>query len=203
MRKGIHLLIPVFGFCSFVLLYIIAASLYPGGSHADRSSKGFSILHNYWCELLSSEAVNGAYNAGWRVAMAAMIILCVSLAIFWWQAPLLFPPNKWNNVFIGWAGVLSMAITPFLSSAYHDLVITLASIPGIIAMVATFVALYRQCWYKLVAFGIGCVLLIGANNYIYYTGHCIEALPLLQKVTFLLVMTWMSSIAWQVYKRTG
>lgn len=203
MRKGIHLLIPVLGFCGFVLLYIIAASLYPGGSHADRYSKGFSILHNYWCELLSSEAVNGAYNAGWRVAMAAMIILCVSLATFWWQAPLLFPPNKWNNVFIGWAGVLSMAITPFLSSAYHDLVITLASIPGIIAMVATFVALYRQRWYKLVAFGIGCVLLIGANNYIYYTGHCLVALPLLQKITFLLVMTWMSSITWQVYKRVG
>lgn len=93
-----------------------------------------------------------------------------------------------------------MAITPFLSSEYHDLIITLASIPGIVALITTFIALYKVHRYQLVAFGIACLLMVGLNNYVYYTGHGLYTLPVLQKVTFLLVMTWMSLVTWQVYR---
>ncbi|WP_276486050.1 hypothetical protein [Paraflavitalea pollutisoli] len=200
MRNRIYLLTPILGFCSFVLLYIIAAALYPGGSDADPQSGGFSVLHNYWCELLSPQAANGAANPGWRVAMTAMILLCLSLAVFWWQVPILFGSCLAHKICIRGAGVISMAITPFLSSRHHDLVITLASIPGIDALMTTFLAFYKDRRYRLVILGAGCLGMIGVNNYVYYTGYGLYALPVLQKATFLLVMIWMSWVTWLVYR---
>lgn len=179
----------------------MAAFLYPGGSNEDETAKGFSVLHNYWCELLGTRAVNGEYNPGWRVAMWAMGVLCVAVAVFWWLTPRLFERNRWYTIFIAYAGVLSMAITPFLSTQYHDLIINLASIPGVIAMITTFIALYKHRLYTLFAVGVFCLLLIGANNYIYYTGNWLYTLPVLQKFTFLLVMTWMSIITWMIYHK--
>lgn len=49
--------------------------------------------------------------------------------------------------------------------------------------------------------GFFCLLLIGANNYIYYTGNWLYVLPVLQKITFLLVMTWMGIITWAIYRK--
>jgi hypothetical protein len=195
----VWLLTPFIGFCIFIIMYVVAAALYPGGSDEDKNAKGFSILHNYWCELLSDRAANGKYNPGGRVAIWAMGILCIALAVFWWITPRLFNPNRWYTICIGYAGILAMLITPFLSTKYHDLVINLASIPGITAMITTFVALYKNRWYKLFAFGIFSLMLIGLNNYVYYTGYWLYTLPVLQKVTFLLVMTWMSIITWLIY----
>lgn len=203
MRTNPFLLTPIAGFGSFVVMYIVAASLYPGGSDADPHSQGFSILHNYWCELLSSQAANGAPNPGSQVAMAAMVLLCLSLAIFWWQVPILFGNRLVHRICIRGAGVLSMAITPFLSSAWHDLVITLASIPGVVALITTFVALYRSGRLGLMCFGVGCLLMVGVNNFVYYTGYGLYALPVLQKLTFLLVMTWMSIVTWLVYRQAA
>jgi glucan phosphoethanolaminetransferase (alkaline phosphatase superfamily) len=201
LAKRFMLLIPLVGCCLFILLYIIAAFLYPGGSDADEHSTGFSILHNYWCELLNARSRNGVYNPGSPVAMWAMGVLCFSLAIFWWIVPRLFVPNPWYKILIAYAGIISMLITPFISSQHHDLVINLASIFGVIALLATFTALYKGGWYKLLALGIFCLLLIGLNNYIYYTGQDLHTLPVLQKVTFLLVMTWMGIITWLIYQR--
>lgn len=201
--RRIAILTPLFGCCLFILLYIIAAVLYPGGSDANKQSRGFSVWHNYWCELLSLRAGNGEYNPGSIVAIWAMGVLCVSLAIFWWIVPRLFPPNPWYRILIAYAGIGSMAITSFISSKNHDLIINLASIPGIIALLTTFIALYKHGWYKLFVFGSFCLLLIGANNYIYYTGNWLYVLPVLQKITFLLVMTWMGIITWLIFRRTG
>jgi len=36
------------------------------------------------------------------------------------------------------------------------------------------------------------LIILFANNYMYYTSHLIELLPLVQKVSFLLVLLWIS-----------
>ncbi|MFN7116301.1 MAG: hypothetical protein ACK4TA_05840, partial [Saprospiraceae bacterium] len=55
-------LTPLVGIVLFLVLYIVAAFYYPGGSNADHSAKGFSIVHNYWCDLLAIGAKNGQIN---------------------------------------------------------------------------------------------------------------------------------------------
>ena len=41
-QKSIWVLTPIFGILIFVVLYIVAALLYPGGSQVDKNSIGFS-----------------------------------------------------------------------------------------------------------------------------------------------------------------
>ena len=44
--KSILVLIPIFGTILFVVLYIVATLLYPGGSQVDKNSIGFSWMNN-------------------------------------------------------------------------------------------------------------------------------------------------------------
>jgi len=81
--KSILILTPLFGTLLFTCLYFIATLFYPGGSQADKNSKGFSWTNNYWCNLLNENAMNGQHNAARPIAITAMLVLCTTLMIFW------------------------------------------------------------------------------------------------------------------------
>lgn len=70
------MLAPILGVIIFVILYIIATLLYPGGSQIEKNAIGFSWVNNYWCNLLNESATNGQPNSAKPVAMAGMFILC-------------------------------------------------------------------------------------------------------------------------------
>jgi hypothetical protein len=77
--QRIWILAPLFGSIVFVLLYFAATLLYPGGSQVDIDSKGFSWLHNYWCNLLSVTAINKQHNAARPLAITGMVVLTLTL----------------------------------------------------------------------------------------------------------------------------
>lgn len=87
--KGIWVLVPVLGSVLFIILYIIAAFLYPGGSLSGKTAVYYNWTENYWCNLLDDKAINGQVNSAKPVAMVAMLILCGSLSVFW----ILFPAS--------------------------------------------------------------------------------------------------------------
>ena len=89
-RPVILLLTPLAGIFLFLILYIIAAWLYPGGSKVDPQASGFSVLHNYWCDLFDVVAYNGSANPSRPIALIAMIILTGSFALLWYVLPRLF-----------------------------------------------------------------------------------------------------------------
>ena len=60
-------------------LVVIAIYLYPGGSSLDQNQSGYSLLHNYWCDLLDATAYNGQINIGRYFAMAAGMLACIAL----------------------------------------------------------------------------------------------------------------------------
>ena len=47
-------------------------------------------MNNYWCDLMGDTAKNGAANPARPVAIAAWLILCSSLGLFWLLLPRLF-----------------------------------------------------------------------------------------------------------------
>jgi len=47
----------------FVVAMAVAIGLYPGGSWTRPSARGFSLVRNFWCDLLRSQAIDGADNA--------------------------------------------------------------------------------------------------------------------------------------------
>jgi hypothetical protein len=183
-------LAPVLGIGLFLLLYLIAALYYPGGSDAHPTAQGFSMIHNYWCDLLAKGAKNGQFNPARPIAIAGMITLCLALSMFWYLLPRLLNKGKHHYNIVQFAGITSMCLAIFIFSNFHDMLINVAVFFGVIALSGTYIALYRSKSYKTLAFGIFCLFLILLNGYIYYTNHFIITLPLLQKITFLLYLLW-------------
>ncbi len=195
-------LLPVGGMGMFVVLYAVAAALYPGGSPTDKTAKGFSWLHNYWCNLLTANAINGHPNPAQPVALLAMGVLCLSLIIFWYHLPPLFRFGARGAGIVRSAGMLSMVSAGFLSTAHHDLVLNIACVLGVVALSGTFVGLYQTKRLNLLWLGALCVLLLAANNYVYYSQRFIYSLPVVQKITFAVFLVWFSLLDLAVYNQS-
>ncbi|WP_420149245.1 hypothetical protein [Spirosoma sp.] len=197
------ILTPFIGLATFIGLYLLATLLYPGGSQANQHSLGFSWLHNYWCNLLNPLAIDGQPNAARPLAVLAMLVLCVSLASFWYLLPTLFAFSRPINTLIQGAGILSMLLTSLIFTPYHDLVINVAGLFSLIALSYTFRGLYQHHYRRLFWFGLGCLGLIGCNNYIYYSQHYLYYLPLLQKITFGCFLGCIGVLNWNVFNKVN
>lgn len=198
-HKERWLLIPVFGILFYVVLYIVATRYYPGGSQADKNSIGYSWANNYWCNLLYAKGINGKPNTAQPIAMMAMAILCVSLSQFWILFPQFTSLNKPAKLTIQISGTLSMIVGFLLFTNFnHDLIINTASLLGLIAMAGTFAALYRNDWKALFRFGLVNIVMVIANNVFYHTEGLIAYLPIVQKITFLLFLTWFCCISFKI-----
>ena len=197
------ILLPIIGALVFVSLYIIATFNYPGGSQHDPNANGFSWLHNYWCNLLNEQAINGLDNPARPIALAAMLVLCISLAIFWFLFPIITRLNKTLRLLMQISGGLSMITGFFLFTNQHDILVNAASFFGLIAMTITFIGLYRLKWYPLFRFGMVNLILVVLNNILYYGEGLKTYLPVVQKITFLSFLFWVCCITYQLYRLQG
>jgi len=197
--KRFWILAPLIGSLIFIVLYVISAMLYPGGSHADAHSKGFSWMHNYWCNLLNEPAMNGEMNKGRPVAIAAMIVLALTLLSFWLLYPKLMQFKSTSRMIVWLSAFLSVISISFLSGPLHDISINISGFFGLIAMAGAYIGIYKNRWYMLFAFGILNLLLIAANNYMYHSGNGMYYLPVIQKIAFLSCLLWMCIITVKLY----
>lgn len=198
------LLVPAIGSVLFVLLYIVAALNYPGGTFSTPNSSGYNWKQNYWCELLSLIANNGTTNHSRPFAIVAMVCLIISLTWFWYCAPLLFGNNKkTGNIIIQISGMCSMLVTPLLLTAEHDTVINIAGLLGMIAFISMLINFIKHKMFGILIFTSFCILLCIINNYIYYSRHFFSALPIIQKVTFLAFLSWFFVLSLIMYKKTS
>lgn len=203
-KKRIHAIImvlPLTGMLLFVVFYIIAAIYYPGGSWTSTTQTGFSFRNNYLCDLLDDHAINGAINSARVYARIALAFLCFSILVLWYYMPKLFTEKSKNQIVMSTTGMLSMVSTFFLASGVHDTIVRIAGVFGVIALLSSFVELYKVRHFKLLALGILSLLLLTANYYIYETGRLLDVLPLIQKITFTSFITWFMLINIAIYKR--
>lgn len=191
--------IPVFGTAFFVVLYVIATFLYPGGSQADKNSVGFSWVHNYWCNLLNENALNGQPNPAQPIAMAAMFILCLSLSFFWFHFPKKLNTSAKHKSIIQISGISSMATAVFVFTDLHDSIIIISCLFGLIATTVTLITLYKIKNYGLFIFGVTNLLLVALNNYLFYTKGMLVYLPLIQKISFATFLIWICCISIYIY----
>ena len=118
-QRQFHLwhLIPLLGSMLFSMLYVIAALYYPGGTYLNKSSKGFSWAQNYWCNLLSENAINGQHNSARPIAFTAMVVLCLTLVVFYYKFPLLAGFKPKERYLIQGSGFIAMVISVFIFSS--------------------------------------------------------------------------------------
>ena len=200
--KSIWVLTPIFGTIVFVVLYGVATLLYPGGSQVDKNSIGFSWTNNYWCNLLNETAINGQPNSSRSIALAGMLVLCLTLSFFWYNFPKQININKNLKQIIQVSGILAMITAFFLfTQINHDLVTNAASSFGAIAIIGTFIGLYKNKLHNLFQFGLFNILLVVLNNLCYYNKELIIFLPVVQKISFVAFLVWICSISVQLYNR--
>lgn len=191
---------PIIGIFIFIGLYIFSTTLYPGGSQMNQNAQGFDWVHNYWCNLMNVQGMNGEINKARPVAIFAMLILCFSLMIFFIQFSRVYTQNKiWQKIIL-YNGILSMSFASLIFTQYHDLMTIISSLFGLFVVIGIIQEIYKSDlqWYKFT--GLFCILLLGLNNYIYYSQHFIIGLPLLQKITFVIVLLWILGLNQEINK---
>ncbi len=184
------LLLPLVGMLLFVLLYLLATFHYPGGSYAMPQKDGFSFWHNYLCDLLDQEAINGELNGASSYARWALGVLCASLLWLWANLPRLFNRKSWNLYLMWVMGLLAVLAMAFLGSETHDSIVRISGAFGLVALVSCIVELHKAGYPKLAILGSSCLLVFLLNYYIYETGILMRSLPVIQKLTFALFLLW-------------
>lgn len=193
--------IPTVGIISFLGLFIYSATLYPGGSQSNLNTIGYDWMNNYVCNLMSEKSINEEINPARTYAILGMVILCMSLIIFFYQFSKTFVTDKnWASI-IFVAGILSMISASFIFTKYHDLMTTISSFFGLFVVVGIIKGVHKSSLTSYKLAGGLCLVLLLVNNIIYYTAYKIDYLPLVQKVTFAIVLIWIVSLNYQIMKR--
>lgn len=198
--RRIILLIPVFGIFIFIILYLIAALYYPGGSQIDEKSLGFSWTNNYWCNLMDKKAINGSENQSRPFALAGMLVLIVSLSGFFYIVPYYSDIKDHLKRMISFSGIASMVSVLFLEVGSHDFILNIAGVFGFVAFGGIVFIMLKMKWYGLAIIGLFNLFLVAINNLLYYNPYWILYLPFVQKITFLCFLIWISSICLKVYR---
>ncbi len=200
--KNVRMLIPIIGIIIFSILYLLASNYYPGGSQTDKHSTGFNWKHNYWCNLLDEVAINKQANSARPIAITGLLVLCFSLGWFWYYFPDNIKSGKKVKILIRYAGVLSMLCAFFLyTDLDHDFITNLASFFGLIALIGSLTSLYQNKLNMLFIWGILNLLLVLINSYFYYSTDLIVYLPIVQKISFTLFLSWIVVLSIMVYHR--
>jgi hypothetical protein len=182
--------IPILGVAVFVTLYFVAASLYPGGTRTDPTTRGYGHLTNYWCDLLDRVSYSGLPNPGYRYARLATISLPLSLMAFWLRLPRLFPTPERLARLVAIAGCLSMAVATLVFTVWHDLVIRVAGALGFSAFLAAELALVRTRRHGLAAIGFVAFGLAFANFLMWQNGWLLAIMPAVQKAAYASFFVW-------------
>ena len=197
-------LLSIGGILLFTMFFLIAAVHYPGGSNVNLSAKGFSWMDNYWCELLGENAKNGLRNLARPYAMTGMIILSISVSIFWWNIPtIVFEKSRLIRGVMRYCGILSMFFSALIFTDWHDGIIYAAVISGAVSFTLLFYELFRNKRDFLSYFGVVCLGFIFMNCIIYISNFGIEYLPLIQKITFAITLTWIILVIIHLKKYTN
>ncbi len=193
--------LPTIGIIVFIGIYIYASQLYPGGSIADINSNGFDWRNNHWCNLMHDSGLNGIQNRARPIAIAGITILCISMIVFFFQFADYFEKSTTWNIVIKISGGLGMLSATFIFTKYHDVMTTILSICGTIVIIGMIRALHNNQFSFLKVMGVFCMLIIGLNNFFYYNEDLIQYSPLVQKVAFLLILSWTIGLNFIIYRK--
>ncbi len=199
---GLVLWLPGIGILFFLIFYIVAAITYPGGSAAEPAHIGFDFWNNYLCDLLDEYAINGELNSARYYARASLFALCSGLILLWIYLPVLFDKKKFVHYLMWISGILSLLTIFLMGTRNHDVIVRLAGVFGIAAFLSCSWALVKGKYRTLGLLGFVCFTVFLINYLIYETGIFISVLPLIQKITFVLCLTWFSGLSYNVFSKS-
>lgn len=169
-------------------LVVIAIYLYPGGSSLDQNQSGYSLLHNYWCDLLDATAYNGQINNGRYFAMAAGILACIALYLVMAELGHFYGANALQKSMAKVAAALSMVAASLLFSPWHNFFVALLIGNLLIYFWLMVVPVWRHTQVAGRLITLITFISLVMTAFIYYTQWSLNTLPWVQKISFLLLL---------------
>lgn len=128
--------LPELGIGIFLVTYALAASMYPGGTRWDEHRNGFSMLHNFWCDLLQKEAWCGRDNLGQPFALVGSVVLPLAVIPFWCAQAQYFSQRRLRWL-VGCGGSLAMcaaALLPWVHDGALNVGSALLALPTLLVL---------------------------------------------------------------------
>lgn len=116
-----------------VILIIVAAFDYPGGSLLDKKSIGFDWSKNFLSNLFATKAINGSDNSGRIWALIGIAFHSVGYGIFFMNMSKKISLKLWANV-LKFIGITNIMLIFLIATPLHDL--------GVISIVLTLFGLF-------------------------------------------------------------
>jgi hypothetical protein len=140
--------------------------------------------------LFNPKAVNGLDNASRPWAMAGMFFLGASSAIFFTRISKRIPAGAAAGI-IKYSGACAALFIFLTITPYHDLMITLSSPCILLAIFYLSVMILKSKLLFFKFLSIACLVTLYISIYMYYSRSFSGALPIMQKICFLTIVTWM------------
>lgn len=170
---------------------IVASLNYPGGSPKDVNSIGYHWTENYISDMLEYKAVNGADNKARPLAVVGVVLmgLCTGLAFVRFARKVRLK----NYALVLQIGGLLLLLFSLLVSvpSLHFLMVNLGVFVNLLVFFYIMVALLKSRVSNV--FKILSVLFLASfyvSSFMFGTRTGLEFLPLAQKITHLVQITW-------------
>lgn len=179
----------LYGLLAALALLFTATQFYPGGNQYDAHTTAWSWQHNYISNLFGKQGINGQPNHAQPWAIAAMLTLSLSMAVFFIQFAQKIPTKSASRM-IQYFGAGGMLFTFLVVTPWHDAMITVAVTLTLVAIFYITVLTFKTKRHLLKLLCVLCMLIAYITDYVYYTQSNLLILPTLQKLTLLTIVGW-------------
>ena len=183
--------IPLAGVLIALVLFIWAASKYPGG---------YDWANDFISTFFAATTPSGDVNEARYYAVAAMFVLCVSVAILFHVLSTCANRLVHHKVLqIG--GIGSMVYAFLVVTPMHDLLVSISLVFFLAAMAAAIHLLYVERRWVLFWAGLMCLGILLSAAAMYYGNVLWNLLPLAQKASFVVCLIWLLAMQFALENR--
>lgn len=166
-----------------VILMVIAASVYPGGSLTDKNSIGFDWTKNFISNLFAEKAMNGSESPSRIWAIIGMAFHSVGYGIFFLHMSKKISHRHTATV-LKLVGVANILFSFLIVTPLHDMMVTLSSTLFLLGLFYITVFILKT---KLHVFKFCCIICLLTFYYTLYLYGCGNwgLLAVMQKISFI------------------
>ncbi|MBK7105448.1 MAG: hypothetical protein IPH62_09205 [Ignavibacteriae bacterium] len=181
-----------------VILFMIATSVYPGGSILDKNSIGFDWSKNFISNLFLEKALNGFDNTSRIWAIIGMAVHSIGYGIFFINTSKKIPHKHSKNV-LKYVGTANIIFNFLIATPLHDIMVTISSTLSLLGIFYITVFILKSKLHLFKIFNIVCLLTFYFTLFLYGTGDW-GLLAIMQKVSLLFSMILVLSIEYFIKK---